>query len=442
MVTVTGSIHIAVSVALQDAGEATRAVELACGLRDARPGDVDLHITFLTHGSRFEPMVRAAGFDLLPCAPQFEGRSMNHDLGWDPPQFVGSVEIARDLILGERDALAALSPDVVMHGFWPFANIASRMLGIPVMSFLPLPLHPVSATRGLINDLPDQVPGLSRLPAPVRRAIVRAIPGPVKGRLGASAQTRISEAIMECGWQGAQPRTIFSMLQAGLTVVNDLPDFYPDWPVADNLAITGPLFASQHDTEELDPQIRAVFDPNDPAPKVFCTMGSSGSKETLLAAIRAIAGQTDAPWNAVVLASPAVCSLGEARACVVERPSIVVTDTFVPAAAVNALADVVVSHGGQGTVQTALASGSPIVGVAMQAEQQINLDHVVIAGAGIRIPLRRWNEPTIRTAVHAVLTRPGYRRQAQHLAQVIGTYDGRRAAADRMWRYLATVLPR
>lgn len=429
-------IHLAVAVALQDAGEATRAVELARALREYRPRHADIHVTFLTHGSRFEPMVRAAGFDLAECAPRFKGRSMMHDLGWDPPQFVGSVEIARGLIAGERAALAALRPDVVLHGFWPFANAAARMLGIPAVSFVPLPLHAASASRGLICDIPDQVPGLSRLPAPVRRAMVRAVPGRVKGRLGAYAQTRIAQAIVESGWSGPPPRSIFAMLRADLTLVNDLPEFYPGWPQADDLAITGPLFATHHSATDLDPAVWAALDPADPAPKVFCTMGSSGSTEAFLAAVRALAGRRAEPWHAVILAAPAVCPLAQARACVADRPGIVVTDAFVPAPAVNALADVVVCHGGQGTVQTALASGTPLVGVAMQAEQQINLDHVVRAGAGIRIPRWRWREPVIRDAVRTVLAQPRYREQARELAALVNARDGRRAAAERLWRYL------
>src|SRR6266540_1283303 len=167
---------MAVSVALQDAGEATRAVELACGLRECRPAGWDVDITFLSHGSRFEPMVRRAGFDVRHCPPRLEGRSVTHDLRWDPPEIVGSVALARQLILGEREALAGLRPDVVLHGFWPFANIAARMLGIPVMCFLPVPLHPASVAHGLLRDLPDQVPILSRLPQPARKVIIGAFP--------------------------------------------------------------------------------------------------------------------------------------------------------------------------------------------------------------------------------------------------------------------------
>ncbi|KAF4634421.1 hypothetical protein G7Y89_g3683 [Cudoniella acicularis] len=79
-------------------------------------------------------------------------------------------------------------------------------------------------------------------------------------------------------------------------------------------------------------------------------------------------------WNVIVLASPAVCRLEEACAVAGDDPRIFVTDRFIPGPAANTMADIVVSHEGQGTVQTAIAAGSPIIGVGTQMEQQINPD--------------------------------------------------------------------
>ena len=79
---------------------------------------------------------------------------------------------------------------------------------------------------------------------------------------------------------------------------------------------------------------------------------------------------------------------------------------------VNVLADVVVSHGGQGTIQTAIASGTPIVGFAMQPEQQINLDNVVMSGSGIRIPKHRWNANNIQAAIKNIVKEPSYKETA------------------------------
>lgn len=83
----------------------------------------------------------------------------------------------------------------------------------------------------------------------------------------------------------------------------------------------------------------------------------------------------------------------------------------------------------------ALAAGTPLVGVGLQMEQQINLDQVMDAGAGIRIR-QRWRAPVIRRAVSSVLADPGYRRHAEALAGAMRTMDGPATAAERMWEFL------
>lgn len=95
-----------------------------------------------------------------------------------------------------------------------------------------------------------------------------------------------------------------------------------------------------------------------------------------------------------------------------------------------------VAHGGQGTVQTTLAAGTPLVGIGLQLEQQINLDHAMDAGAAIRIHRQRWRAPVIRRAVHAVLAEPAYRRHAEDLAVTMRSMNGAATAAERMWDFL------
>lgn len=444
----TRILRIAVVVALQDAGEATRSVEIAHGLHRYRPPDRDVEITFLSHGARFDPLIHEAGFGIHRCLPEFEGRSVADDLQWDPPEIYGSVALAREVLEGERTALAALHPDAVLHGFWPTANIAATSLGIPTMCFSPLPMD-LQAFTSLMTDLPDQAPAaLSGLPRPARRLLIQATPVTVKRRLGVLRQHRLRQAATECGWVDPVPEDLFATLRSGVAIINDLPQFYRDCPLPPHMSVTGPLFAPSSDTT-IDPGVMASLSPDDPNPKILCTMGSSGRKPAFLEAIRAVAAgppppaptgaRTATAWNAVVLASSAVCPLTEARATAGDHPGIYITDAFVPAAAINPLADVVVSHGGQGTVQTALASATPIVGVAMQPEQQINLDLAVSYGAAIRIRARDWRAPVIRQAIATVLREPSYRARAQDLATHIHTLDGQRTAAERLWKYLTTL---
>jgi UDP:flavonoid glycosyltransferase YjiC (YdhE family) len=352
------------------------------------------------------------------------------------PELVGDPNIAREVIEGERSALSELRPDLVIYGFWPMGSIARQMLRIPGVCFLPLPLHPDMLSSSLLKDVPDDLKSLTHLPPPLRGFIVRHIPKAVKMRAPGFRQRNIRQAAQACGWSGPSRKNLFDMLRADLTIVLDLEDFYVGETLPPNFQIVGPLYAASVDAAEIDPHILRLFDPSDEKPKLLCTMGSSGYKEHFLEAVRALTSGIGTDWNSVILASPTICTLEEAKAHAGAGSNSYITDAFVPALSVNELADAVVSHGGQGTVQTALTCGTPIVGVAMQLEQQGNLDNIGAKGAGIRIPSHRWTASNIQAAVRNVLEDPRYLENARRLQQSVRRANGKKSSAEAIWQFL------
>jgi UDP:flavonoid glycosyltransferase YjiC (YdhE family) len=407
---------------------------MAAALRDLCPSTINLNIDFLSCGSRFEYKIRDAGFNIVPAQPRVKGISVAHDLGWDFPEFFGSEEIAKTFIDGQLDAFKELKPDVVFHGMWAPASLAARILKIRTINFLPVPLVPGSFAHGLIRDLPDMIPLFTRLPRPIRQRLAwwgrgLMINAPIfrQQRLGAAAKA--------CGWPIEGPISLFDMNMADLNLVNDHPIFHTEYAnnLPANVVFTGPLFAM--DDQKLDEDI-AKHMTRTPGPTVLVTMGSSGTEDFLFEAIKALKMNSSDPWNAVVLASPSVCSIDKARAVAGDDSRLLITDRFIPALTATELADVVISHGGQGTVQTSVAAGRPIVGVALQIEQQINLDNIMDAGAGIRIQRQSWKAKNIRNAVHTVLQDHSYTTKAEMLRDTLNNMDGAEMAAEVMWNFI------
>lgn len=401
----TTKTRIAISCALQNTGQATRSLEIAKGIMECTPAGHEAAITFMSHGSWFEPYIREAGFDIIGCQPRVEGRCTDEDMRFDPPELIGSVEWASAFIAGQRQALREIQPDLVIHSFWQVGCVAARMEGIPTVSFLPVPPSIV-------------VDGLHR------------------SRLGLVAQHNITQAIIDAGWQGEPPTTIYDQCAADLTIINDLPQHYTGTNLPADIAITGPLFTNGTYGQAMDRKLLSILTADDGRPKILLTMGSSGTKQALLEAARAIATAAANNWNAIILASPALCRIEEIQQIVADNPAIYATDQFIPALPIAEIADCVVSHGGQATIQTALAGGTPIVGVAMQMEQQINLENIAIAGAGIRIASDQWRVATIQQAIRTILDNPSYTMRAQEIAHTIHTSSGRRNAAERIWQYI------
>jgi UDP:flavonoid glycosyltransferase YjiC (YdhE family) len=91
--------------------------------------------------------------------------------------------------------------------------------------------------------------------------------------------------------------------------------------------------------------------------------------------------------------------------------------------------DVVVCHGGHGTLMSALAGGCPVVVCPAAGDMPENAARVDWAGVGVRLPRRLLGPRTLRLAVERALTTPGLRARAGELAAWAATHDGPAAAA-------------
>ncbi|MGZ4706851.1 MAG: glycosyltransferase [Acidimicrobiales bacterium] len=97
------------------------------------------------------------------------------------------------------------------------------------------------------------------------------------------------------------------------------------------------------------------------------------------------------------------------------QPANVVVRRFVPQDGILPWCDVVVAHGGAGTVLGALAAGVPLLVLPRGADQWSNADRVVAAGAGLRLLGEELSVTAVRDAVAALLDQPGHRQAAERL---------------------------
>jgi UDP:flavonoid glycosyltransferase YjiC (YdhE family) len=81
-------------------------------------------------------------------------------------------------------------------------------------------------------------------------------------------------------------------------------------------------------------------------------------------------------------------------------------------------ADLVVTHGGHGTVVKALAAGVPLVILHHGRDQADNAVRVTTRGAGVAVP-RGASSARIAKAVFDVLSDPRYRAEAEGLGRRI-----------------------
>jgi UDP:flavonoid glycosyltransferase YjiC (YdhE family) len=406
-------IKIVISTIFQNSGDATRAIEIAKAIQEYAPADFVADIIFISRGSRFEKQAVDLGFKIYHAEPPMKGIQYLDDFESRFGELIGNAELAREILQGEIDALKQLQPDILIYGFWPIASIAKRM-AIPdckSIAFLPLPL-----TQDFLKcpmTFPDEMP-LSRLPFNLQKVIMGAIPKFIKARIPALRHSNIRRAAENLGWRGEKLVNIFKMLASDLYLINDFPVFYDTSCFAKNILFTGPLYSESSDKKISDPRINEILSPENKRIKIFCTLGSSGSKQKLLEVIKMFNSGDGKKWSGIVLCPPAICPIQEARD-MLNNENVYITDAFVPAKEINQKSDLVICHGGQGTLQTAIMSGVPLIGYPGQPEQKINLQHLQDFGAAVMMSSHRWTAQNIRRQVASMMKNHRYKCKALEL---------------------------
>ena len=113
----------------------------------------------------------------------------------------------------------------------------------------------------------------------------------------------------------------------------------------------------------------------------------------------------------------------------------------VPYAALMPHVDVMVTNGGYGGVQYALANGIPLVVGGTSEDKAEIAARVAWSGAGINLKTKQPTPAQVRRAVYEVLTNEGYRAQAGRIAADYARHDAPAEAAALLEQVAATGRP-
>ena len=105
-----------------------------------------------------------------------------------------------------------------------------------------------------------------------------------------------------------------------------------------------------------------------------------------------------------------------------KSPNILIKE-YLPSYKVMPLVDVAIIHGGQGSVQTAIASAVPIIGFPLQSEQNFNLKMIERHGAGIDLSLKSLKRGGLKEAVEKILADNSFKNNMQRLKSYQDRYD-------------------
>jgi UDP:flavonoid glycosyltransferase YjiC (YdhE family) len=153
-------------------------------------------------------------------------------------------------------------------------------------------------------------------------------------------------------------------------------------------------------------------------PTVYATLGTVANANThILQAI--LEGLRGEPGNLILTTGrnvdPAIFG---------EQPRNVHIERYIPQSLLLPHCDLVVVHGGSGTMRDALSHGLPLVIVPVSADQYVNAKRCTELGVARVVPPGNRTPGAIREAVRETLQNPTYRRNAERLRDEMHALPG------------------
>jgi UDP:flavonoid glycosyltransferase YjiC (YdhE family) len=223
-------------------------------------------------------------------------------------------------------------------------------------------------------------------------------------------------------------KSMFDLLMGDHTLITDVPEILgisekevTNWRPRNNkqyratarLAYSGPIFA--HLFGEIPKEVLDIL--NCDKPKIYISM-NSGPQKYLQEVYKAIANMD----VVVVMVSTLHKNIWGSSSNVIIRP-------FLPSDKVMSLCDLAIIHGGQGTIQTAIESGVPMIGFPLQPEQNFNLRRIADLGAGKCMALYDLKPEKLKAAIEEILNTPSYSCKAKELKVLQSKRDGPESTA-------------
>jgi UDP:flavonoid glycosyltransferase YjiC (YdhE family) len=312
---------------------------------------------------------------------------------------VYSVSDLRRYVREDLELIARAAPDVVVGDFRLSLSVSARLARIPYATVASIHWSPCARPQFPLPELP------------VTRALgvrpgLRAIFELVRPLAFALHTLPLNRVRREHGLPslGHDLRRIYT--DADEVLYADAPELSPPHELAPGHRFLGPA-----------PWSAAVAEPDwwsrvpDDRPLVYVTLGSSGRRGLLDAAVRGLA---ELPVT--------VIAAGEVEGAPFAAH-------YLPGEAACRRAALVVCNGGSLTVQQALAAGRPVLGLPANMDQHLSMGPVVAAGAGLLVRSEHATPAAIGRAARRLLEEGGFRARAESLAPRLAAHEAPAAFA-------------
>ncbi|CAL1239087.1 glycosyltransferase [Candidatus Methylocalor cossyra] len=317
----------------------------------------------------------------------------------------------RAYVAEERALIERLNPDVVVGDFRLSLAVSAPLTGKPYCALINAYWSPYARQRYTVPETPlNRWLGIGASQALFDR---------LRPALFALHTVPLNRLRRRFGLPGFGGDLLKLYTHADRTLYTDLPELVPTYDRPAHHRYLGPLLWSP------ETPLPGWWDalPDD-RPLVYLTLGSSGEARLLPAIVAALA-----TLPVTVLAATAGAALPS------PPPANLYAAEFLPGLAAARRAALVICNGGSPTTQQALAAGAPVLGIARNLDQYLNMDYLQRAGVGLTLRSDALNPKALTAAVRHLLDEPAYRARARALGDAIAAYPSGRVFEDLLAEY-------
>lgn len=385
-------------------GETTRCIEV---VKEAAGRGHSVH--FHVYSKRFIPLIERAGLPVTLSEPVLSdedaARIMDLDQG-RPARNPLTLKVVRRRVMSELIAFRDFAADAVVIGSNPSTLISARVAGVPLFYVRPYAFSTTNLSLG-----PKDLNGV--LPAP---PLTRLLWHYLRFKPAAFVQVAREYGL-------TPPRRTINAMSADVNLLASTFPYLHNVPTVDRDVSIGPVFYRP------EGELPAIARRERTRPVVYVAMGSSGSQALLLRILHQLSGA-----NMDVLVARGDKLPREQVASLADNIHLA---GLVPSHLLAGRIDASITHGGEGTVQSAALAGVPFAGIAMQFEQRRNITECVRNGNALRFSTNDIKSGKIPDIVHRLLTDESLRSSAAALGRAMAKLDGPARALDIIERHLA-----
>jgi UDP:flavonoid glycosyltransferase YjiC (YdhE family) len=303
----------------------------------------------------------------------------------------------------DRTILRELAPHLVVGDFRVSLSISARSLSIPYLAVTDSYWSPYAERPFPLSDIP-----LRRIGNRFAEIVF-----PYVRPFGFALHARpINEIRRQYGLPSVGGDLCLAYTDADHVAYADIPDLIEKPNIPSNHHHIGPVMF------EPDAPLPSWWNDVPPRPCVYVGLGTSGNLDVVPKIMSAL-GQL--PVNLFV------ASAGREEISSSDLRANVFTAKFLPGSLTAARSSLVICNGGSGATQQSLRAGVPVLGLASNMDQLMNMAPLEKRGAGLTIGTWDATVARIRNATRTLLEESCFRENAALLGRKLGRIDVRKA---------------